>query len=152
VLASAAVQPIEIDVNALLASERRQLDSVYALIAAALQNQKTPVVYTSRQELRFSTPGQRLQAGQTIASFLATLVQRLPFYPAYIIAKGGITSHEILVRGLQVATARVLGQILPGVPVIALPAQHRFGAIPYVIFPGNVGEPDALQNELNRLM
>jgi uncharacterized protein YgbK (DUF1537 family) len=38
----------------------------------------------------------------------------------------------------------VLGQILPGVPVVAVPGDGRFGGMPYVIFPGNVGDEEAL--------
>ena len=37
-----------------------------------------------------------------------------------------------------------MGQILPGIPVIRLPVNHRFGPIPFVVFPGNVGEEDSL--------
>ncbi|MBD3307192.1 four-carbon acid sugar kinase family protein [candidate division KSB3 bacterium] len=141
---SSGIHPIEIDVAAVLTSPIEQLQAVSQQIRSASQSGHTPAVYTSREELRFQTTAERLQAGQQISQFLADLVAQLPVRPAYLVAKGGITSHDVLVKGLQVSSARVLGQILPGVPVIALPAGHRLGAIPYIIFPGNVGDEAAL--------
>jgi hypothetical protein len=40
---------------------------------------------------------------------------------------------------------RVLGQILPDVPVWELGPETSFPGLPYIIFPGNVGGPDALE-------
>ena len=37
--------------------------------------------------------------------------------PSYILAKGGVTSHEVAICGLGMSRARVLGQIESGVPV-----------------------------------
>jgi len=67
------------------------------------------------------------------------------------VAKGGITSHDILAHGLELVTARVLGQIMRGFPVVKSPPDHRFGEMPYVIFPGNVGGPDALKQVYEKL-
>jgi len=39
--------------------------------------------------------------------------------PACVVAKGGITSSDIATEVLGIVRARVLGQILPGVPVWA---------------------------------
>jgi uncharacterized protein YgbK (DUF1537 family) len=85
-----------------------------------------------------------LQAGERVSHFLAELVRALPGTPSYLVGKGGITSHDILVRGLGVRQARVLGQILPGVPVIITPDDSPFPRMPFVVFPGNVGGEDAL--------
>jgi uncharacterized protein YgbK (DUF1537 family) len=38
----------------------------------------------------------------------------------------------------------VLGQLLPGVPVWRLGSESRFPGVIYIVFPGNVGGPDAL--------
>ncbi len=143
-LKAPAIQSIEVDVQTILESGEKLLPNVLQQVLAAVHDGKTPIVFTSRHELRYASLQERLQAGQRISQFLVRIVQQLPFDPAYIIAKGGITSHDILARGLHVATVRVLGQILPGVPVIALPRSHRFGGIPYIIFPGNVGSDEAL--------
>ena len=99
----------------------------------------TPVVYTARQEVRIDDADARQRLGQTVSDFLVEIVHRLPYTPAYLVAKGGITSHDILTRGLEVKTARVMGQAINSVPCIMT---ERF---PYIIFPGNVGGPDSLR-------
>ena len=38
----------------------------------------------------------------------------------------------------------VWGQVLPGVPVWKLGDETSFPGLPYIIFPGNVGGPDAI--------
>ena len=66
--------------------------------------------------------------------------------PAWVVAKGGITSHDVAVRALGIRRATVLGQLLPGLvsvlrPVEALP---EVVGTPYVVFAGNVGDEDTL--------
>jgi uncharacterized protein YgbK (DUF1537 family) len=49
-------------------------------------------------------------------------------------------------------TSRVLGQILPGCSVVRCPDDHpRFPSLPVVIFPGNVGDEQALALAYGRL-
>ena len=52
-----------------------------------------------------------------ISHGVQSLVGRLTVTPAFIIAKGGITSSDIGTKALQVRRATVLGQIKPGIPV-----------------------------------
>ncbi len=138
-------QGIEIDVRSILDSQDKILERTFNRVRQIWSNGKTPVVYTSRKELQFSSKRERLAAGENISNFLVELVRRMPISLSYLLAKGGITSHDILVHGLRIATARVLGQIMPGVPVIAVPEDSRFfRGMPYVIFPGNVGDDHAL--------
>ena len=61
-----------------------------------------------------------------------------------MVSKGGITSSVLATDALNVRRAQVLGQILPGVPVWQLGPEARYPGMPYVVFPGNVGGPDAL--------
>jgi uncharacterized protein YgbK (DUF1537 family) len=68
--------------------------------------------------------------------------------PSWVVAKGGITSHDVAVRGLGIRQAQVLGQLLPGMvsvfrPVVAAPEAV---GIPYVVFAGNVGDEQTLAN------
>jgi uncharacterized protein YgbK (DUF1537 family) len=143
-LESGAVEGVEVAVTAILKSGKSQQRLLSGRIQTIWRNGKTPVVFTSRTELQFDSKDERLRAGETISHFLAELVRGLPECPSYLVAKGGITSHDILVNGLEVRQARVLGQILPGVPVIMTPDDSRFPRMPYVIFPGNVGGEEAL--------
>jgi uncharacterized protein YgbK (DUF1537 family) len=143
-LESGAVEGVEVAVTAILKSGESQQRLLSGRIQTIWRNGKTPVVFTSRTELQFDSKDERLRAGETISHFLAELVRGLPECPSYLVAKGGITSHDILVNGLGVRRARVLGQILPGVPVIMTPDDSRFPRMPCVIFPGNVGGEEAL--------
>lgn len=45
----------------------------------------------------------------------------------------------------------VRGQLLPGVPVWRLGAEAKFPGLDYVVFPGNVGGPDALTEAVRTL-
>jgi len=96
------------------------------------------VIYTSRRELRLNDADQRQALGQQVSDALVEIVRQLPFTPSYLVAKGGITSNDILTKGLKVKSATVLGQIIPNVPCVMT---RQF---PYIIFPGNVGDMDSL--------
>ena len=45
----------------------------------------------------------------------------LPARPAWVVAKGGITSHDVAVRGLGIRRATVLGQLFPGLVSVFRP-------------------------------
>jgi uncharacterized protein YgbK (DUF1537 family) len=80
------------------------------------------------------------------------VVRRLPPSIGYLISKGGITSNDVLSSGLELRAARVLGQIMTGCSVVRCPADHpRFPDLPVVIFPGNVGDTQALAEAYRRL-
>ena len=80
------------------------------------------------------------------------IVRGLPSTLGYLISKGGITSNDVLSQGLALRTSRVLGQILPGCSVVRCPDEHpHLPGLPVVIFPGNVGDEDALARTYARL-
>lgn len=60
--------------------------------------------------------------------------------------------EEIGTKALKVRRADVMGQIQPGIPVWKTGCESRFPDIPYVIFPGNVGEDDTLRKVADILM
>ena len=73
------------------------------------------------------------------------VVRGLPTTLGFLISKGGITSNDVLSVGLALKASRVLGQILPGCSVVRCPSDHpRYAEMLVVIFPGNVGDDDAL--------
>ncbi|MFH1928107.1 MAG: four-carbon acid sugar kinase family protein [Chloroflexota bacterium] len=150
-LACSGVEGIEVDVRQILNAREAAMGAVLREVCRLASQCTTPVLYTSRQEIRFSSVQERMEAGQQISDFLSSVVRALPYSPSYLVAKGGITSHDVLAHGLELVTARVLGQILPGVPVVKSPPDHRFGEMPYVIFPGNVGGSDALKQVYEKL-
>ncbi len=115
-------------------------------LEAAIKAGRVGVLYTSRQLIQSENRAESLEIGAKISHALIAALQEVTSYPRFIIAKGGITSHDVAQKGLGAARARVLGQLFPGVPVWRLEsgAQSRFEGVPYVVFPGNVGGPDSL--------
>jgi uncharacterized protein YgbK (DUF1537 family) len=111
------------------------------------------VLYTSRELVTSSERLANLEIGKQVSRALVKALQHINCRPRYLIAKGGITSHDIAQKGLGVERALVLGQLLPGVPVWRLEAgtQPRFQGLPYVVFPGNVGGPEALAEAVKML-
>ena len=69
-----------------------------------------------------------------------------------MVAKGGITSSDVGVKALRTRRAWVLGQIRPGIPVWRTDEESRFPGVPYVIFPGNVGEESTLREAVELLL
>ncbi|MEH2146243.1 four-carbon acid sugar kinase family protein [Nostoc sp.] len=113
---------------------------------------KTPVVYTSRQELSFKDVNTRLEFGAKVSSLLMDIVRGLPSDIGFLISKGGITSNDVLSTGLALTSARLLGQILAGCSMVLTPSDHpQFPNLPVVLFPGNVGDADALGTVYQRL-
>jgi uncharacterized protein YgbK (DUF1537 family) len=57
-----------------------------------------------------------------------------------------------LSTGLNLTSARLLGQILAGCSMVITPSDHpQFSNLPVVLFPGNVGNADALATIYQRL-
>jgi uncharacterized protein YgbK (DUF1537 family) len=140
------LEPIEIDVPALLAGD---VQSVGPLVEAALLSGTLPVLYSSRK-LIVGEGDENLTIGGRVMDALLATIQAIETRPRFVVAKGGITSHEVARRGLGARRATALGQVLAGVPVWRLEPTRgsesamRFPSLPYVVFPGNVGGPDAL--------
>ena len=109
------------------------------------------VLFTSRPLVTGADVAENLGIGQRVSNALVEIITRLEVRPRYLIAKGGITSSDLATKGLGVKRARVLGQILPGVPVWELGPETKFPGLPYVVFPGNVGGPEALQDAVLKL-
>jgi uncharacterized protein YgbK (DUF1537 family) len=145
---------IEIDVNLLLETENASalLTKILDEIRRVYNIGKTPVIFTSRRELEFKDIQTRLDFGQRVSKLLMDIVQGLPKDIGFLISKGGITSNDVLSIGLALPTARLLGQVLAGCSVIITPANHPlFPNLPVVLFPGNVGNAEALATVYERL-
>jgi len=142
---------LPLDVARLPGERVAVVDELTASIAHAHARGLTPVVFTSRAELKFASVAERLAFGEAVSGTLMDVVQRLPTTLGFLISKGGITSNDVLSTGLELTASRVLGQILPGVTVVQTPPWHRLPQLPVVIFPGNVGGDDALAEAYRRL-
>ena len=128
-----------------LQASKNLADDIIAQVEVAHQLGKSVAIYTSREELQFSSQAARLSFGERVSAFLMELVRRLPRTIGFLISKGGITSNDVLSSGLKLKQSRVLGQVLTGCSVVRCPADHeRYPELPVVIFPGNVGDETAL--------
>ncbi|PMB24818.1 four-carbon acid sugar kinase family protein [Fischerella thermalis] len=146
---------VEVDVARLLDDVDQSdtlLTEVLESVRTAHASGKTPVVYTSRQELTFKDVNTRLQFGAKVSRLLMDVVRGLPADLGFLISKGGITSNDVLSTGLALTSARLLGQILPGCSMVRTPADHpQFPNLPVVLFPGNVGDAHGLATVYQRL-
>ena len=114
---------------------------------------KTVCCYTTRALITADTGNKEdeLRLSVRISDAVQSLVGRLTVTPAFVIAKGGITSSDVGVKALAVKQANVLGQIRPGIPVWQTGEESKFPLTPYVIFPGNVGEAETLREAVEIL-
>ncbi|MCL1473862.1 four-carbon acid sugar kinase family protein [Argonema antarcticum] len=155
-LQEAGIVAIEVDVARLVDESEAQRAALLAetlkTVHDAHADGKTPVVYTSRRELTFKDTETRLQFGVAVSALLMDIVRGLPADIGFLISKGGITSNDVLSTGLALTSARLLGQILPGCSIVRTPTDHpQFPNLPVVLFPGNVGDADALATTYRRL-
>lgn len=88
--------------------------------------------------------------GERVMTALTTAVESVLPEVSAVVAKGGITSAEVARTGIGASSARVLGQVLPGVSVWRMAARDGRDLI-YVVVPGNVGGPDTLTRVLDAL-
>lgn len=120
---------------------------------ACIRQGQTAVVYTSRELVRLDTADreQMLEASVQISAAVTSVIARLTEKPAFLVAKGGITSSDVGTKALRVRKARVMGQIAPGIPVWMTGEESKFPGMPYVIFPGNVGGLETLREVVEKL-
>ena len=143
---------IEFNVNNAQTAEDRgkEINRVQTLLN---ESHNTVCVYTTRdyvkpdqdelEDLKFST---------SISDCLVQIVKELSFEPAFIISKGGITSSDIAVHGLGITKAMVEGQIEKGISIWKGDMNSKFPAVPYIIFPGNVGSAETLKVVYDKLV
>ncbi|HTD17918.1 MAG TPA: four-carbon acid sugar kinase family protein, partial [Ktedonobacteraceae bacterium] len=122
-------------------------------LEAAIKAGRVGVIYTSRKLVTSANRTENLEIGNKVSHALIAALRQVKSRPRFIIAKGGITSHDVAQKGLGAARARVLGQLFPGVPVWRLESgpQSSFEGVPYIVFPGNVGGPESLMQPVKLL-
>lgn len=139
------IEAVELSVGAVLAGgAAAEAARAAAALDRALGDGRVGVVHTSRALVTGQDGAASLAIGQAVSAALVDTVRRVAARPRYLIAKGGITSSDTATKALGIRRARVLGQLLPGVPVWRAGAESRWPDLPYIVFPGNVGGPDAL--------
>lgn len=144
VLLKTGVESIELNIKNIMEDPTTQVKMYLQRVEGLLKRQEDVVIYTSRQVEYGTTAVRSLQIGNKISAFLVQMIKQLSIRPRYLIAKGGITSHDIAVKALGIKRAVVMGQILKGLPVWQTGEEALFPNMTYVVFPGNVGNENTL--------
>jgi uncharacterized protein YgbK (DUF1537 family) len=130
-----------------------EMEKVIKKTEECVNNGVNAIVYTRRERFDLDTDDKdaQLRISVEISDAVTGIVGKLSVRPSFIIAKGGITSSDVGVRALRVKKATVMGQISPGIPVWMTGPESKFPAMPYVIFPGNVGGVETLREIVDLL-
>lgn len=149
------IEFIELDAT-LVADEEafeKEVQRCLRLEEECIKAGKTVCCYTTRSLIKADTGNKEdeLRLSVKISDAVQSLVGRLEVIPAFVIAKGGITSSDVGTKALRVIKANVLGQIEPGIPVWQTGEESKFPMTPYIIFTGNVGEVTTLREAVEKL-
>jgi uncharacterized protein YgbK (DUF1537 family) len=138
---------VDIDVTDLLAPDRRS-GAIALAIAGVVDGllRADVVLCTSRRLVLGRGAAESLSISSTVSAALVAVVRTAVtrVVPRWVVAKGGITSSDIATEGLGIARAWARGTLLPGIISIWEPVDSTVAGVPYVVFPGNVGDDDAL--------
>lgn len=150
------VVPVEFKSSLVLDGDEAFYNEVKRCVAEEekiIASGKTAVCFTERKLLTVEndTKESALIRSVKISDGVQRLVGDLSITPAFVIAKGGITSSDVGTKALKVKCANVMGHIKPGIPVWQTGSESRFPQTPYVIFPGNVGEVTTLREAVEVL-
>ena len=148
-----ATADVELDVAAVIASPDQVAAEVAEQVADGLSRSDV-LLYTSRTPVRGRDAADGLAIARTVSAALSQIVRRaLAAEPAWVIAKGGITSHDVARYGLGIRRAEVAGQLFPGMVSLLRPIDAAALAVgmPYVVFAGNVGDDQALADVVDIL-
>lgn len=121
--------------------------------ACRLLHEDTVVISTSRELVKGSSPEESLaiarQVSSAVVEVVATIIEKTT--PRFVLAKGGITSSDVAVKALAMKRAWVTGPMLPGIISMWAAADGPAHGIPYVVFPGNVGDETGLAAVVEKL-
>ncbi|TXG35405.1 four-carbon acid sugar kinase family protein [Seonamhaeicola maritimus] len=147
-----ATTTLEVNVEQVLSSNSKTyLTTVINQIDANLKIGKNTIVFTSRKLVTGADTSSTINIASTISKALVGIVNGLSVRPKYLIAKGGITSHDLAIKGLEMRRSKVIGQIQPGIPVWKMGSETKFPTLPYIVFPGNVGTTKTLKEVITKL-
>jgi uncharacterized protein YgbK (DUF1537 family) len=143
---------IEVDPNKIIEdTSNSYLNVLVQKIDKNIVNGNDVIVFTSRKLKKGIDVDATIKIAATISQALVYLVNSMSITPRYLIAKGGITSHDLATRGLEMKRSKVIGQLLPGIPVWEMGEETKFPKLLYVVFPGNVGDKYALKEIIKKL-
>ena len=143
--ARGGITAVELDVAAIVGGGEVAAGTARQ-VAAALRDSDV-LLFTSRPVATGRDGAGSLAIARAVSAALSRTVRdALAARPAWVVAKGGITSHDVARHGLGIRRAEVAGQLFPGIISLLRPLDAAPGAIgvPYVVFAGNVGDDGTL--------
>ena len=142
---------LELDVRTLLDDTARaeHVDEIAGQAARLLQGNERDsdvVIRTSRTLVTGTDAVHSLSIARTVSAALVNTVRAIvdQIRPAFVLAKGGITSSDTATAGLGIRRAWCRGTMLPGIISLWEPVDGLAQGIPYIVFAGNVGDDNAL--------
>jgi len=146
------ITPVELDVPAVVDPDRTdaEIDRCAAAVTAAA-GRGDVLLMTSRERLVLQSGESSLDVARRVSSALVELTSRAvdSVDLAWVVAKGGITSHDIATDGLRIRRATVLGQLFDGIVSVwrneSADGHDTLVGLPYVVFAGNVGDASTLR-------
>lgn len=152
------LETVELDVTELLTQDGAtyELNRCAATVADAATRGDV-VLMTSRTRTVLQSGEASLDFARRVSAALVTLTQRAAasFDLAWVMAKGGITSHDIATSGLRVRRATVLGQLFDGIVSVwrneTADQDDALAGLPYIVFAGNVGDDTTLRDAVQIL-
>lgn len=141
------IHAVTIDVPRLL--DREGCSQVVADAARAILealSDSDVVLMTSRGLVRGSDAQSSLHIARLVSDAVVQVVHAVnaQYALGWVIAKGGITSHDVAAKGLEIRRAVVAGQLFPGMTSVWLSVadedENAPKNMPYVVFAGNVGD------------
>ena len=142
---------LELDVPTLLddAARTRHVSEIAGQAARLLERSEGDsdiVISTSRTLVTGDDAVHSLSIARTVSAALVGTVREIAnqIRPAFVLAKGGITSSDTATAGLSIRRAWCRGTMLPGIVSLWEPVTGLAKGIPYIVFAGNVGDDDAL--------
>ena len=149
---------VELDVPTLLedSARDRHVTDVARQAARTLRNNDADsdiVIRTSRTLVTGNDAVSSLVIARTVSAALVGTVREIvsQVRPAFVLAKGGITSSDTATEGLGIRRAWCRGTMLPGIISLWEPVTGPAQGIPYIVFAGNVGDDDALAAVIDTL-
>ncbi|MEB3371791.1 four-carbon acid sugar kinase family protein [Saccharopolyspora mangrovi] len=144
---------LEIDIDQVRDGRREDHLSELARTTRAALSHGNVVIRTARTLVTGSDARDSLAIARTVSAAVVELVRRVveSVTPRFVVAKGGITSSDVAAHGLGIERAFVRGPMLPGIVSLWEPMGGPVKGVPYVVFAGNVGGPEALADVVETL-
>ena len=150
-----ALAEVELDATKVMdaGSRQRHVEEVAGQVAASLEHSNVLLI-TSRAVVSSANHDDELSVARLVSVAVTDALAPLRGRePAWVIAKGGITSHDVAVQGFGTRRAVVVGQLGQGIISVFRLVAASAGAVgmPYVVFAGNVGDEESLSRAIDQL-